>query len=449
MSINESIFKAYDIRGIYPDELNEDLAYKIGRAFVVFMKCKEVMVGYDMRTSSGPLFGSLVKGITDQGADVSNIGLCSTPLFYYACREASAGVMVTASHNPSKYNGFKLCRENAIPISGETGIMDIKELAKKGEFPASEKKGEVHEKDIMDDFIKFSISFLDKEKIDRKFKIVVDCGNGMGGYTYPKVFGRLEDLFEAEFLYEHPDGTFPNHEANPLKDETLAELKKRVVAAKADLGIALDGDGDRCRFIDEKGEAIDSDLMTALLARSVLKKHPGGRILYDLRSSWVVKEIIEENGGKAVMCRVGHSFIKKQMREEGAVFAGELSGHYYFTENKNAENTFLAVFHLINLLAGEKKPLSGLAGPLKKYFPSGEINSQVEDKEGVMKKLEKRYGKDARKVSWLDGIYIEFEDWWFNVRASNTEPLLRLNLEAKTKELMEEKRDEVLKLIRD
>jgi len=437
------IFKAYDIRGIFPDQLNEDIAYNIGRAFVVFLKTKEVLIGRDGRLSSPQLFEALAKGVTDQGANVIDIGLCSTPMFYFAAAKAKSSIMVTASHNPKEYNGFKFCRENAFPISYDTGIKDIEELVMKNKFEEPKQKGKITEKNVMKDFIKHNISFV---KTDKKFKIVVDAGNGMGSFTFPKIFKKLP--FEFISMYCKMDFNFPNHEANPLKFETLKDLQKKVVEEKADLGLALDGDGDRCLLIDEKGNIIPCDLTTALIGKQLLKTSPGARILYDLRSSKIVPEFIEANGGKATMCRVGHSFIKKQMRDEDALFAGELSGHFYYKDSFFTESSFATLAIALNMLAEEDKPLSQLVGPLKKYFQSGEINSEVENKESKMKELEEKYS-NAEKILHLDGVSVYYKDWWFNVRPSNTESLLRLNLEANTKELMEQKRDEVLKLIRN
>jgi len=437
-----TIFKAYDVRGIFPDELNEDIAYQIGRAFVIFLKTKQVLVGRDGRLSSPQLFEALAKGITDQGADVTDIGLASTPMFYFAAAKANASIMVTASHNPKQYNGFKFCRENAIPISEDTGIQDIKKLVEKNEFPEPENKGKLTKKDVMEDFIKHNISFV---KTDKKLKVVVDAGNGMGALTFPKIFEKLHFTFIP--LYCEMDLSFPNHEANPIKHETLKELQKKVKEEKADIGMALDGDGDRCIVVDEKGKVVSCDLMTALIGEEILESSPGSTILYDLRSSKIINEIIEKHGGKAIMCRVGHSFIKKQMRDEDAIFAGELSGHFYYKESFFTESSFITLVKLLNLIAAKNKPLSELVKPLKKYSQSGEINFEVEDKVAKIKELEEKY-KDADKILHLDGLSIYYRDWWFNVRPSNTEPLLRLNLEADAKELMQEKKDEILKIIK-
>jgi len=436
------IFKAYDIRGIYPKDLDEEIAYRIGRAFVIFLKTKEVVVGRDGRLSSPQIFEALTKGITDQGADVIDIGLSSTPMFYFEAAKSGASIMVTASHNPKEYNGFKFCRENAIPISGDTGIKDIKKLVEENDFKEPEKKGKIIKKDILNDYIKHCLNFV---QTDKPFKIIVDAGNGMGSYTFPKIFEKLPFNFIP--LYCKMDFNFPNHEPNPLNYETLKDLQNKVIKEKADIGIALDGDGDRCIAVDEKGNIVNCDLMTALIGKSLLKTHPGSLILYDLRSSKIVKEVVEENNGKAKMCRVGHAFIKQQMRDENALFAGELSGHFYYKDSFFTESSFITTAILLNLMAQEDKPLSKLAEPLKKYFQSGEINSDVADKESKIKEIEEKF-KDAEKSLHLDGLSIYYQDWWFNVRPSNTEPLLRLNLEAKSKELMEEKREEVLKIIR-
>jgi phosphomannomutase len=442
--VDEKIFKAYDIRGIYGTELTEDDAYRIGRAFVAFLGCREVVVGQDMRKSSPSLCQALVRGITEQGADVIDIGFCSTPMFYYATHDHEAGIMITASHNPAKYNGFKMCRENAIPISGDTGIDDIKKLAVKNKFAKVKKAGSVTKKDVLKGYIAHNLKFV--EKGGKAMKVVVDTGNGMGGYTFPKVFGNID--VQIVPLFFEVDMSFPNHEPNPLKLENVVELQKTVVRTKADFGVAIDGDCDRCVFIDEKGEYISADLMTALIAKELLRKNPGSTILYDLRSSWATRDVIKESGGKPVMCRVGHAFIKKEMRDENALFAGELSGHYYYRDSFFTESSKISTIIIINMLRREKKKLSELVAPLRRYFASGEINSEVDDKEGRMDELVRLYKKDAKLVSRLDGIKLEFDDWWFNVRPSNTEPLLRLNLEAKSKKKMEEMRDKILAVIR-
>jgi phosphomannomutase len=440
-----SIFKAYDVRGVYPSELDEKLAYKIGRAFVTFLNVKKVAVSQDMRRSSKSLKKELIRGIMDQGADVIEVkGLCSTPRSYFACwfLKAPGSIMVTASHNPGKYNGFKFTREKAIPISGDTGIKDIERLVLKNKFKNVKKKGKIVKKDIVKDYTKHILSLIDVKKV-KPLKVVIDAGNGMGGKDMELVLSKLP--LEVIKMYFKPDGNFPNHEANPLKEENNAYIKKRIIKEKADFGIAIDGDADRVFFFDENSETIPADFITCLIAEDILKRNKG-KVLYDLRSSWVVKEVIEENGGKAGMSRVGHAFIKQQMRREKAIFAGELSGHFYFKDNFYTDSAIIAALKVIQLISEKGKKLSEIVRPLKKYYASGEINSKVEDKQGKMKELAKKYS--SGKISWLDGVRIDFKDWWFNVRPSNTEPLLRLNLEAKTRELMKGKRDEVLKIIR-
>ena len=436
-----SIFKAYDIRGLFPQELNEELAYWIGRAFVDFLGCRSVVVGRDMRGSSSPLFASLAQGIIEQGADVIDIGLCSTPMAYYANGKlgTDAGIMITASHNPGEYNGFKLCRKGAVPISGATGIKEIEQLVNKRQLQSASTPGRVIAKpEIGDEYVRFIKSFIEQPT---SYKLVFDCANAVGVYEM-RVFDGAATVVP---LYAELDGTFPNHEANPLKTETLAALKEKVVAEKADLGIAFDGDADRAGFVDETGQVIPMDLITALIAKDVLTKGPQ-TILYDLRSSRIVRETILAGGGRAVECRVGHAFIKQMMRDHDAFFAGVLSGHYYFKDNYTTESSALAVVYLLNLMQKTGRKISELVKPLQKYYQSGEINSPVENMKKVLETLAARYS--SGELSDLDGLKISFPDWWFNVRGSNTEPLLRLNLEANSKDLMLAKRDELLQIIR-
>ncbi len=436
------IFKAYDIRGIYGETLTEEIAHKIGRAFATFLKCKKVVVGRDMRPHSVPLFEAMARGLTEQGADVVDIGMCSTPMSYYANGKlgADASVMITASHNPGEWNGFKVCREKAIPISGATGIQDIERIANTGAFaPLAGKPGKVSTYDIVPEYLAHIRAFAD---IKRPLKVAVDFANSMG-ILEGKVF---DGLFQVDPLFNTLDGTFPNHEANPLKLDTLEAIQEKMRGGSYDFGIAFDGDADRAGFLDEKGGVIPMDMITTLIAEAILKKNKGAAIFYDLRSSWAVKEVILENGGRPMMSRVGHAFIKQQMREAGALFAGELSGHYYFKENYFTESSSLAALLVANLVSQSGKPLSEMIRPIQRYVASGEINSEVHDIEGVFKALRKKYGTGT--VIELDGLSIEFPDWWFNVRASNTEPLVRLNLEAKTKARMEQQRDEVLAIIR-
>ena len=434
------IFKAYDIRGLYPEQLDEAMALKIGRAYVDFTGAKKVVVGHDMRPCSVPLKEALFKGMNMQGADVVDLGLCSTPMSYFAngTLKADGSIMITASHNPDGWNGFKLCIANAVPISGATGIADIEKLVEADNFTAVAQPGSVSTYDIAPEYA----AFLSKHnKLNRKLKVVCDFANSMGSFE----IAGIRDLFEIIPMYEDLDGSFPNHEANPLHLETLDALRAKVVETGADFGAGFDGDADRCGFIDDKGEIIPMDLFTALLAQDVLSDGPA-TILYDLRSSWAVRECIEENGGKAIMSRVGHAFIKAQMRENDAVFAGELSGHYYFKENFTAESQGLAFMALANLLCKTGKSASELVAPLRKYFSSGEINSKVSDTAVILDELREKYS--GGKMFELDGVSVEYDNWWFNVRASNTEPLLRLIVEAKDEATMTAKRDELLALIR-
>ena len=435
------IFKAYDIRGIYGKDLNETLAMEIGRAFVTFLKCRKVVIGHDMRPHSKPLFEALCKGITMQGADVINIGLCSTPMSYYANGSlgAEASIMITASHNPGEWNGFKLCREQGIPISGVTGIKDVEQIVLSKSFaPPAAVPGKVSTHDIVPAYV---AHVGRSANLKRPVRIAVDFANSMGILEAR----CLEGLIEMTRLYDTLDGTFPNHEANPLNTETLEVLEKTVREGNYDFGVAFDGDADRAGFVDEKGRIVPMDIITAVIASSILQKEKGV-IFYDLRSSWAVKEVIEAGGGTPMMSRVGHAFIKQQMRDNRAIFAGELSGHYYFRDNYTTESSAMAVLYIANAITQSGKPLSELVKPIQRYFASGEINSEVHNPKAVLEAIRGTY-KDGRMLE-LDGVTVEYDDWWFNVRCSNTEPLVRLNLEAKTKARMELKRDEVLKLIR-
>ena len=436
------IFKAYDIRGIYGDDLTEDVAYKIGKAFVTFLKCKKVVVGMDMRPHSTPLFEQLAKGITELGADVINVGVCSTPMSYYAngTLGADASIMITASHNAGEWNGFKLCREQAIPISGATGIMDLEQIINDNAFDApAETPGSISEAEIIKPYADYIQSLV---SLPRKVKVAVDFANAMGIYEHV----ATEGLLETVPLFDELDGTFPNHEANPLKLDTLEDLQALVRESGAEFGVAYDGDADRAGFVDDKGDVVPMDIITALIGQSMLQDEKGV-VFYDLRSSWSVKEVIEENGGTPMMSRVGHAFIKAQMRDNDAIFAGELSGHYYFQANYFAESSSLAALRVAQIVADSGKPLSELVKPIQRYFASGEINSEVADPKAVLDGMKTRF-TDAT-ITELDGVTVEYDDWWFNVRMSNTEPLVRLNLEAKNEDLMATKRDEILELIRN
>lgn len=435
------IFKAYDIRGVYPAEINAEIAEKIGRAYVEFTGAKKVVVGRDMRPHSADLFEGLAKGLTIQGADVIDLGLSSTPQSYFAngTLKADGSIMITASHNPGEWNGFKLCLADAVPISGVTGIMDIQKIVEEESWKSCALQGKVSTYDIKKEYAAFLRSFV---KFDRKFKVVVDYANAMGLYE----FAGIADLFEVIPMYDTLDGTFPNHEANPLKTDTLDAICAKVKETGADFGAAFDGDADRCGFIDDEGNIIPMDLFTALIAQDILSNGPA-TILYDLRSSKAVPECIKALGGTPIRSRVGHAFIKAQMRETGAVFAGELSGHYYFKQNFTAESQGLAVVMLANLLAKSGKKIHELVAPLRKYSSSGEINSKVSgDPKAILAEIKSRYSDG--NIFELDGVSVEFPDWWCNVRSSNTEPLLRLIVEADTPELMESKKQELLAIIR-
>lgn len=435
------IFKAYDIRGVYGETLTEDLIYEIGRAFVTFLKCRKVVAGHDMRKHSEPLFAALCCGLTEQGADVINLGLCSTPMSYFANGHlnADAGIMLTASHNTGEWNGVKLSRAKAIPISGDTGIRDIEEIVKTKSFPSPpEKSGSISKFDIKAQYKKH---LLTQARISKPLKIAADMANGMGAVEAEV----LEDVLNVTPLFKEMDGTFPNHEANPLKNQTYTDLQKLVKQGGYDFGVAFDGDADRVGFVDENGVIISMDMITALIAEDLLTRE-NGVILYDLRSSRAVKEVIEQSGGIPLRSRVGHAFIKQQMRENDAVFAGELSGHYYFKHNFFTESASLAVISVANILSRSGKTLSELIKPLQRYYASGEINSTVENPEKTFDLIRKNYSDG--NLFELDGVSVEYDDWWFNVRSSNTEPLIRLNLEASSKDKMEMKRDELLNMIR-
>ncbi|MDH7482664.1 MAG: phosphomannomutase/phosphoglucomutase [Armatimonadota bacterium] len=444
--IDPSIFKAYDIRGIYPDQFNEDVAYRIARAAAQKLKPKLTVVGHDMRVHSPSLVGSVTQGLLDQGSDVIHIGLTSTPMYYYSVNvlEADAGMMITASHNPEEYNGFKMTGPKAIPSIAFVSNQELYRIANEGKFETPERKGQFRGSvSTLDGYVQ---AVLDASGVTDfgGLKIVVDASNGMDGMILPKLFeGKNCTVYP---LYWELDGRFPHHEANPLKEETLTDLKKKVLEVGADFGVMFDGDGDRVGFVDEKAQTISGDLITALIAREMLKEKPGAIIIYDVRSSWAVREEIEKAGGVPMMYKVGHGLIKAKMREVGAYFGGELSSHYYFSNFYVTDNGDLAMLNIIKLLVHEQKPLSELVAPIKRYYHSPEINSEVKDVAAKLAELKEQY-KDGRIIE-LDGLTVEFDDWWFNVRPSQTEPLLRLNVEAKTKEKMEEKVKELLEIIR-
>jgi len=446
-AINPKIFGAYDVRGIYPETLDEDAAYRIGRAFVQYLGASAVAVGRDMRVSSPALAGAVIRGITDQGADAIDLGMTTTDELYFAVGKFGypAGVMVTASHNPKQYNGLKMCREEAIAISSETGGNAIRDLALAGNPPEPARKGQVIQRDVTDDYVRHVLSFIDVAKV-RPLKIAVDAGNGMAGMIVPKVFAHLP--CELIPLYFELDGTFPNHPASPIELENTEALRALVPEQHCDMGVAFDGDADRMFLVDEQGKLLGGDMVTALVAQSLLRKHPGATILYNLISSRSVPELIERDGGRAVRTRVGHSFIKAQMRQENAIFGGEHSGHFYFRDNWYADSGLIAFLVVLELISESGKTVSDLVRAVDHRFRSGEINTEVADQEGRMRAIEAHYVAEGGQVDFLDGITVSFPTWWFNVRPSNTEPLLRLNLEADTADEMAKRRDEVLQLIR-
>lgn len=445
-SINLDIFKSYDIRGIYPSELDETVAERIGRAFVDFLGAKAVAVGRDMRQSSQPLFEAFSRGVISQGADVVDLGLTSTDELYFSVGHFGfpAGVMITASHNPKEYNGFKLCREQAIALSAETGVFAIRDLVARDEFTDASKPGRAEQRNPLPEFVEHCLSFIDIARI-KPLRIAIDCGNGMGGLVVPAVFGKLP--IEVIPLYFELDGTFPNHPASPIEPENMADLQRAVREHKADLGAAFDGDADRVFITDEDGELVGGDMVTALVAKMLLRKHPGSTILYNLICSRGVPELIAAEGGNPVRTRVGHSIIKSVMREQNAIFGGEHSGHFYFRDHYFADSGLIALLVVLELISVEGKPVSELLRPLDHRFRSGEINSRVDDIAKKLRQLENHYS-DAREIDHLDGVTIAYDDWWCNIRPSNTEPLLRLNVEADSKKLLAQKRDEVLALIR-
>lgn len=438
----EDIFKAYDVRGKYPDEITDEIAYKAGLASAVFFKAPQIAVGRDMRVSSENLAKNLMRGIIDAGVDVLDIGLVSTDAIYYAAGEKDMpGIMVTASHNPPAYGGMKFCRAGALPVSIDTGLADIRNDVERGSTQPAKKKGVITHEDILDGYAEKLLSFIDPAAF-KPLKIVVDAGNGMGGKVVPKAFGDLPT--EIIPMYFELDGTFPNHLANPLLPEATEDAKKRVVAESADIGIIFDGDADRAFFVDEHGAIIPSSLICALVAKAMLKKEPGATILYNVVCSKIVPETIEKYGGKSVMERVGHSFIKDRMRADNVLFGGEHSGHYYYRDNYFADSGLLTALIVVELLSKEGKPFSELMDEFKKYSAIDETNIEVVDKVAVIKKLtEASVAVGGKILQEYDGVSIDFGDYWFNVRPSNTEPLLRLNLEADTPELRDEKAKEV------
>jgi phosphomannomutase len=450
MPINPSIFKAYDVRGLYPQEVNEEAARLIGRGFVAFLKATRIAVSRDMRLSSPSLAAAFIDGALEQGADVVDYGMMGTDMLYFAVARDGhdGGVQITASHNPKQYNGIKMVRKEAFPLSGEAGINDIRDMIAGGQLPPpAATPGRVTQANVIDAYIAHVMSFIDPSII-KPFKVVADAGSGIAGMVAPMLFAHLPVIVTP--LCFEVDGTFPNHEANPLIEENRRDITERVIAENADIGIAWDGDADRCFFLDGAGEFVAGDFVTALLAEAFLIKHPGAKIVYDVRASYAVKDTAAKYGSEALMNRVGHAFFKRRMREDNAIFGGEVTGHYYFRDNFYADNGFIPALLILELMSRKGQTLRELLEPLRqKYFISGEINTKVGDIRTAQQKIDALSARyQSGKVYTMDGISVEYPDWHFNVRGSNTEPLLRLNLEATTQRQMEEKRDEVLAYIR-
>jgi phosphomannomutase len=447
--LDPSVFKAYDVRGIHPSDLDEEGAYAIGRAYVERFRPARIAVGRDMRLSAPTMAAAVIEGAADAGADVLDLGMVGTEMVYFAVGSLGldGGICVTASHNPKEYTGMKIVRAGALPVGGESGLLEVRDRAldvvSERHEPDSE-RGTVSEHDIWPAFVEKVLSFVDVEAI-RPLRVVIDAANGMAGAMLPPVLERLP--IDAVTCYFEPDGSFPNHEPNPLLPENREFIVAKTLEEGADLGVAYDGDADRCFFVDDTGAFVPGDFATALLAESILGKEGGGKVIYDVRASWAVPETIERAGGEALVNRVGHAYIKHRMREEGAVFGGEVSAHYYFRDFSQADSGVVPFLLLLELVSRSGKTLSELLAPYReRFFLTGEINTPVADVDTKLRELRERYA-DAR-VTELDGVSVDYDDWHFNVRPSNTEPLLRLNLEARSQELMEEKRDEVLGLIR-
>jgi len=446
MTFDPSIFKAYDIRGTVPDQLNPDLAYKIGYALAGVLKAKSIAVGYDMRLSSDELFESLARGINDNGVDVIDLGRISTDALYFAVGKFGydGGIMITASHNPKEYNGFKVCRKNAEPLSGQDGLNQVSRfIADNTPTTKSPNPGIIVRKNILEDYAAHCLSFIDSSKI-RPFTIVIDAGNGMAGETTPPVLEKLP--ITVHRLFFDLDGTFPNHPASPIELENLRDLQAKIAETKADFGVAFDGDADRMFLVDRDGRQVGGDMVTALVAKSLLQKHPGETILYNLICSHAVPELVARMGGKPIRTRVGHALIKPLMKKHNSIFGGEHSGHFYFRDNWFADSGLIAFLVCLELLSIENRPLHEMITEIDPYVRSGEINSRVESIKDKIEEVAEAYkdGKQDRE----DGLTVEFDKFWFNLRPSNTEPLLRLNIEADTPELLEEQKEKLLNLIR-
>jgi phosphomannomutase len=446
--LDPSVFKAYDVRGIYPTQLDEDGAYRVARAYTTHFEPRAVALGRDMRLSSPTMAKAAAEGIADAGSDVVDLGLVGTEMLYHAVTELGleGGICVTASHNPKEYTGMKIVRRGALPVGGDSGLADVQALAEAG-FGDVERRGEIRAADVWPSFVEKVLSFVDVDAI-RPLRVVIDAANGMAGVMLPPVLERLPALDVVRCHFD-PDGSFPNHEPNPLLPENREFIVRKVVEEDADIGVAYDGDADRCFFVDDTGEFVPGDFATALMAEAVLARAPGEKVIYDVRASRAVPETIERAGGTPLVNRVGHAFIKQRMRAENAVFAGEVSAHYYFREFSQADTGVVPFLVMLELVSRSGRKLSELLRPYKeRFFLTGEINTPVADVALKLQELKERYTAEGGRVSHLDGISIDFDDWHFNVRPSNTEPLLRLNLEATSESLMAEKRDEVLALIR-
>ncbi len=445
--LDPGAFKAYDIRALYPSQLDEEGAYAVGRAFAEQFEPRRVAIGRDMRLSSPSMAEAAASGVADGGADVADLGMVGTEVMYFATGELGldGGIMVTASHNPAAYTGMKIVRRGALPVGSESGLVEIRDRAVRGEWRDAE-RGSIEPVDVWDAFVERVLGFIDIPSI-APLRIVVDGANGMAGEMLPRVLARLPQVEVVRCNFE-PDGTFPNHEPNPLLPENREFIVRRTREEGAAFGVAYDGDADRCFFVDDTGEFVPGDFTTALFAERMLEHEPGGKVIYDVRASWAVPRAIEAAGGVALINRVGHSFIKQRMREESAVFAGEVSAHYYFRDFSQADSGVIPFLLMLDLVSRRDLALSEILAPLRaKYFLTGEINTPVADVAVKLQELKERYSSEGR-VSHLDGLSIDAENWHMNVRPSNTEPLLRLNLEALSEELMESKRDEVLALIR-
>ena len=439
-----SIFKAYDVRGVCPDELDEDVARRIGAAFADFSGASKIAIGRDARVSSPTLAAAIIEGITSRGCSVVDLGLASTDLLYFASGKLDVpGVMLTASHNPARYNGMKFCLAGAAPVGEDTGLSDIRSIAESEEPTPSDAPGSVEVLDLLPAYADHVLGFIDPTAM-RPLKVVADTANGMGGLVVPAVMERLP--VQLTHLYPELDGTFPNHPADPIDPANQVDLKAAVLSSGADIGLAFDGDADRCFVVDEKGQGISGSLITALVSRAMLREHPGSHVVHNVICSWTVPEVIREDGGTPIRTRVGHSFIKQVMAETGAVFGGEHSGHYYFRENYRADSGLIAAVVVMQELSRAGVPLSELLAPFRRYFASGEINSEVADQQASLDAIAAAYADGEQDM--LDGLTVEYGDWWFNVRPSNTEPLLRLNVEARDEDLLDRKTDELLSLIR-